>query len=925
MTDRANALRALIVEDAEEDAELLAFHLRKAGYDVIYERVDSEPAMRLSLARGTFDIVFCDYVIPGFGAKAAFQLLRQTHQDLPFIVVSAEVDEEGASDLLIAGADDFIAKGRYTRLAPTVRRTLATAEEHRRVERLQLALELQTQRDALTGLFTRAAFIERIRQGLARVPAMPVAVMRLELDQLARINESVGYDLGDELVRAVAARLATAVPAEAALARIASDEFGVTAAVGEDAALQLAGQLLATLERPFVIGGQAIHVTAVVGAAVSPQHGTDAATLMRRAGIARERARRSGLATALCSAEDERSGGGLAEVEEFRGAIGRGELVLHYQPQVEGDLLTPIGIEALVRWAHPRRGLLPPAAFLPLVRENGFGRLLTRWVLREALSQCRAWRMAGSALSVAVNLTMDDAQDPALVDHIAELLTELGLPAVALELELTEDTAITDPVAVEQTVRRLNALGSRIAIDDFGTGYATLTYLQRLQVHRLKIDRSFVQGVRSRPADAVIVRSAIELGHELGLTVIAEGVEDEETWQGLRAVGCDGAQGYWFARPMPFRDVGRWLESRGGPAMAAVRRSHAATMLDLAEGASAEGVGTERRAERRRDLRRERHGLDLALEGAIGRGDAETALRLGSALRFFWVDQGQFAEGSEALRRALALPAAQGRTRIRAAALSALGVLLGQREDSAGARPLLVEAADIQRSLGDRKGLAASLNNLGMVLDSLGAAAAARDAHLESLSLRRAIGDRSGEAVALDNLSTNAYFRGEPVAARAYATEALELHRVAGDEYGMAVALDTLGAIALDEGDLAMALQAYQAALARYRDLGVAGDAAQPMAGITMIIAAAGAAERALILAGAIAGHRERYTSLSPINAARYERCLAELERKVEPLLRSRALVEGRSLRWDEAVALAIEFDLTAAGQQRSTGLEHPT
>lgn len=288
-----------------------------------------------------------------------------------------------------------------------------------------MALAFQTQHDPLTGLLTRAAFIERIRQALAEVPATPQAVTRLELDQLSRVNESVGYELGDELLRAVAARLATAVPDEVALARIASDEFGVIAPGDEEATLRSADRLLAALDRPFIIGGRAIHLTAVVGAARSPQHGTDAATLMRRAGAARERAKRSGSPMALCALEDERVGIGLAEVEEFREAIERGELVLHYQPQVEGDLLVPIGVEALVRWAHPREGLLLHAAFLPLVRENGFGRMLTRWVLKGAVAQRRAWRMAGSAVSVAVNLTMDDAQDPALADHIAALLTEL--------------------------------------------------------------------------------------------------------------------------------------------------------------------------------------------------------------------------------------------------------------------------------------------------------------------------------------------------------------------------------------------------------------------------------------------------------------------------------------------------------------------
>lgn len=911
-------LRALIVEDSDHDTEILAFQLRKGGYEVQYERVDSEVALRTSLARDTFDIVFCDYMIPGFGAQAAFDVLRQTRPDLPFVVISALVDEDGAADLLVAGADDFIAKGRYVRLLPTVRRALRAAEERRTRERLQLALDLQVQRDALTGLLTRTAFIEHMRQALAEAPTMPLAVVRLDLDRFSRVNESFGHERGDELLREVAVRLATTVPEGAILARIASDEFGVVVRDGAEAALGLADQMLAALGRPFVVGGNAVHLTAAAGVAASPQHGTDPATLIRRVSAAGDRAKRAGLPAALFSPEDERAGIGLAEVEELRSAIERNELSLHYQPQFEGEPPKPTGVEALVRWIHPKRGPLTPSEFLPLVREAGLGRLLTGWVLEEALSQCRAWWMSGSEIPVAVNLTMEDAQDPALTDRLVQLLAAHDLPARALELELTEDTAITDPVAVEQTVRRLSALGARIAIDDFGTGYATLTYLQRLPVHKLKIDRSFVHGLLTRGADAVIVRSAIELGHQLGLTVIAEGVEDEATWQGLRELGCDGAQGYTFARPMAFRELGRWLEAKVPERTSGARRSHAATFLALAEAASAEGLAGERRAERSQELRREEHNLDLALNGAIERGDAETALRLGSALRFFWVDRGLVDEGTDALRRALTLPHAQGATRVRAAALNALGMLLGQDEDYAGARPLLAEASAIHRRLGDRNGLAASLNNLGLVLESLGRMDEANDAYLESLALRRAIGDLDGEATALNNLGTTAYRGGDLATSRSYAQRALEIYRTTGDDYGVAVALDTLGAIALDKSALAEALRCYRASLALYRDLGVRGDATQPMAGIAMIAAEAGATERALILAGAIAGLRDRYPALPPINAARYERCLADLESKVEATgTRSKALVEGRALSWEEAVTLALWVDIAKKNVQQ--------
>lgn len=409
------------------------------------------------------------------------------------------------------------------------------------------------------------------------------------------------------------------------------------------------------------------------------------------------------------------------------------------------------------------------------------------------------------------------------------------------------------------------------------------------------------------PANVAIVRSAIELGHQLGLVTLAEGVEDDATWLRLRELGCDGGQGYAFARPMPFREIGCWLREKAPEAVPGARRAHAARCLAFVENAG--GRAAERTAERLRELHREKHSLYLALDDSIERGDAETALRLGTALRFFWVDRGLVDEGSDALRRALALPRAQGATPIRAAALNALGILLGQHEDYTEARALLAESSTIYRRLGDRKTLAASLSNLALVLERLGELDAARDAYLESLALRRSAGDLHGEAIALNNLGAHAYRRGELTTSRSYARRAFEMYRSTGDDHGMAAALETLGAVGLEMGDYAESSRCYRSSLTLFRDLGMKEEATQPMAGLAMIAAETGAPERARIIVGAVAALRDRYPGRGPIDAERYERCIAELDRTVDSAARAKALVEGRALSWDEAIALALVVD----------------
>jgi EAL domain-containing protein (putative c-di-GMP-specific phosphodiesterase class I) len=298
-----------------------------------------------------------------------------------------------------------------------------------------------------------------------------------------------------------------------------------------------------------------------------PEHGEDADTLLRRADIAMYAAKRAHGGFAFYQPEqDDHTLDRLLLAGELRHAIENDQLVLHYQPKASFATGCVSHVEALVRWNHPQRGLVPPDQFIPLAEQTGLIRPLFLWVLNDALRQCSVWRQEGIGLHVAVNLSMRNLQDPRLPDTLVNLLSRWNLEPAWVELEITESTLAADPERAMKILTRFSTLGMRIAIDDFGTGYSSLAYLKRLPVDEIKIDKSFVLGMVNDENDATIVRSTIDLGHNLGLKVVAEGVEDQATWDLLTAWGCDLAQGYFLSRPLPAPDFVAWLHAcgRGG-------------------------------------------------------------------------------------------------------------------------------------------------------------------------------------------------------------------------------------------------------------------------------------------------------------------------------------------------------------------------
>ena len=438
--------------------------------------------------------------------------------------------------------------------------------------RLTDQLRHEALHDALTGLPNRillhrniSAAVERILSGTLSGCAVGV----MDLDGFREINDALGHQRGDELLQEVAARLVGRAEGVCCCARLGGDEFAflLTDAVEADEAATFARSLLQALEQPIDLHGLRVEVRASLGLAHAPEHAQDAISLLKRAELAMYDAKTSGAALRVFDSRLETLGPDrLGLAADLRQALSEGQLDIHVQPKAKlaDGLVT--GVEALVRWQHPTLGAVPPDQFVPVAERSGCIRPLTLMVLERSVEGCASWRRSGHDLGIAVNLSARSLADPELVDDVASALARHDLPAHCLTLEITEGSVMTDPAGAMELLRALRDTGVRLSVDDFGTGYSSLSYLKRLPVHEVKIDRSFVTHMVTDADDAMIVRSIIDLARNLGLDVVAEGVEDESAWQQLAQLGCTYAQGYHLGRPMPLSQFLPWLAARPGSA-----------------------------------------------------------------------------------------------------------------------------------------------------------------------------------------------------------------------------------------------------------------------------------------------------------------------------------------------------------------------
>lgn len=674
------ALAALIVEDYASDAALMVRHLQKAGFDVTFERVETALQMRAALDAQRWDVILCDFSLPGFGAPAALTTLQQSGLDIPFIIVSGAIGDEIAIELMRTGAHDYLMKDNLARLGPAVKRELGSARArcaHRAAEqRLLLAarvfesadeaivltdadanivavnpafqqitgygeaevlgknlrllksdrqdvaffqslwhdltvcghwsgeiwnrrkdgtvipgwltlsavkdgldvvthytglfsdrssitearnqVDFLSHYDALTGLPNRALLRDRLEHAIEEADAhhQQIALLLLGMDRLQRINDSLGHEAGDALIREMAIRLRARLAPGDTLAYLTNGEFIVilTEVANADAILQVATQLVQEMARPFRLVGHELSITTSIGITVYPVDGSTFSDLLKGADTALSLSRSEGRsAIRFFTAEmNVRAQRRMILENRLRNATERDELLLHYQPQlslVRGDIC---GVEALVRWRSPELGLISPLDFVPLAEDTGLIVQIGAWVMLHACTQNKAWQDAGlPMMRVAVNVSAHQFATGALTSMVQNALVSSGLAPCYLEVELTESVIMNDTESSLAQISELRRIGVSISLDDFGTGYSSLGYLSRFTIDKLKIDQGFVRNITSDFRSAAITNASIALAHSLNIIVIAEGVETQDQLDYLRKAGCDAIQGYLLSRPLP--------------------------------------------------------------------------------------------------------------------------------------------------------------------------------------------------------------------------------------------------------------------------------------------------------------------------------------------------------------------------------------
>jgi diguanylate cyclase (GGDEF)-like protein/PAS domain S-box-containing protein len=534
--------------------------------------IDSNPAIQKLLGQSHGELKgrrTAEFVHPDdrSDARAAYQAMvdndrssvRMQHR---FVGRDGEVVWVDASASVVRDSDG------HKSFAIGMMQDVTQRKEAEAALRSQAALNKhQALHDALTGLANRTLFRDRIDQAVNARRSIDIraAVLVMDLDGFKEINDSLGHAAGDDLLVELGRRLKAALRTSDTVARLGGDEFGVLlphASLPDDV-LHAVERMQEAIERPIVLQGLSLSLEASIGIAVYPDDGKDVETLLRCADGAMYHAKEEKSGWAFYdSSRIRQDTGRLTLMGELRRALDRRELVLHYQPKAvlaDGEVNA---VEALLRWNHEVRGLVQPDEFIPVAQESGLIKPLTLYVIDEALRQCRSWQDDGLRLAIAVNLSVRNLVDVDFPQQVAELLARWNVEPSLLEFEITESAMLADPTRTKLILEHLSAMGIRLSIDDFGTGYSSLAYLKRLPVSEIKVDRSFVMNMEQDEDDATIVRSTIDLGRNLGLDVVAEGVENEQVWNRLKALGCTAAQGYYLSRAIPGPELRTWLLER---------------------------------------------------------------------------------------------------------------------------------------------------------------------------------------------------------------------------------------------------------------------------------------------------------------------------------------------------------------------------
>jgi diguanylate cyclase (GGDEF)-like protein/PAS domain S-box-containing protein len=486
-------------------------------------------------------------------------LLQHVFEHRPFVAEATALRKDGSEFELDLELVPVLDAGALTHWVAFVRDITA---EKSQVTRLRH----QAMHDGLTNLPNRTMLFETLNREIdrAREGNATLALLLMDLDRFKEVNDTFGHQFGDLLLQQVAFRLRNQLRESDTVARLGGDEFAILLGGAMDSTdvARMARNILNALEQPVIVDGQVLEVGASIGIALYPSHGTDARMLLRRADVAMYAAKQAQTGYSFHRDENEakqQSADQLSLVVELRHALERNELEPFFQPKLHMRSGLMTRAEVLLRWNHPQRGQISPTVFVPIAERTGLIRTVTDWLLERALAQVHAWRDAGAPIHIAVNISAKSLLDQALPSKIHSMLTKWDVDPRFLKIEITESSIMADPAHALAVMSMLQSMGVRLSVDDFGTGYSSLTHLRELPIDEIKIDKSFVTGMTTSDADAAIVRTVIDLGHNLGKQVCAEGVEDEATWNMLRDLGCDLAQGFWISRPVNATELMDWL------------------------------------------------------------------------------------------------------------------------------------------------------------------------------------------------------------------------------------------------------------------------------------------------------------------------------------------------------------------------------
>jgi diguanylate cyclase (GGDEF)-like protein len=551
---KEKTLRVLVVEDNAGDARLLREMFGKENPDSFeMTHVSTMREAVIHLAKSEADIVLLDLGLPDAYGLESVRQARAAAPGIPLIVLTSLDDEVLASEAMKAGAQDYLIKGQVENRA--LPRALRHAIESHRI---QVETEFLARHDPVTNLPNRLVLNDRVSQAirLSRRRKTVTAVVFLDLDRFKYINDSLGHAIGDQLLHSVSLRLLACVRGSDTVTRQGGDEFVIllTEMAHPQDAAKSAKKILLSLTAPHFIGGNELHIDGSIGISVYPADGEDAETLIQNADTAMYHAKENGRNNFQFFAAEMN----VKVVERqsleasLRRALEREEFLLHYQPKVNLNTGEITSVEALIRWQHQDRGLVPPLQFVPVAEDSGLILPIGRWVLREACRQARAWQDAGlPPVPMAVNVSAAEFRQSDFVENVRTILGETGLEARYLELELTESVLMEDAKFTGSVLQKLKEMGIHLAVDDFGTGYSSLSYLREFPIDILKIDRSFVNQITSDSGDSTIVNAIVSMGKSLKLLVVAEGIETNEQRKYLQARHCEQGQGYLFSRPLP--------------------------------------------------------------------------------------------------------------------------------------------------------------------------------------------------------------------------------------------------------------------------------------------------------------------------------------------------------------------------------------